>query len=52
VRGNKVELFDMQSAPYALQTYYGYVRAWTEKIGQLYGSQSGHGKNLKRHHSK
>jgi hypothetical protein len=31
------ELFDMQSAPYALQTYYGYVRAWTEKIGQLYG---------------
>ena len=34
------EMFDMQSAPYALQTYYGYVRSWVENIGRLYGFQS------------
>lgn len=33
-------LLDMQNAPYALQTYYGYVRAWTEKIDQLYSRKA------------
>lgn len=33
------ELFNMQDAAYALQTYYGYVRAWTETIEHLYGPQ-------------
>lgn len=32
-----IELFDFQDAPYALQTYYCYVRAWVEKITKLYG---------------
>ncbi|TAN42556.1 MAG: hypothetical protein EPN22_12370 [Nitrospirae bacterium] len=27
-------LFDSQTAPYALQTYYGYVRAWRERIAR------------------
>ena len=32
--------FDFQDAPYALQTYYCYVRAWVEKITKLYGQST------------
>ncbi len=32
-----IDPFDFQDAPYALQTYYCYVRAWAEKIKTLYG---------------
>lgn len=37
-----LESLDLQDAPYALQTYYGYVRAWNEKVSQLYGSRAGY----------
>lgn len=39
MKNSSVDLFDFQDAPYALQTYYCYVRAWAEKIRHLYGQQ-------------
>ncbi|MFZ3089375.1 MAG: hypothetical protein WA240_02025 [Nitrospirota bacterium] len=35
-----IDPFDFQDAPYALQTYYCYVRAWVEKITKLYGQST------------
>ena len=32
-----IDSYDFQDVPYALQTYYCYVRAWAEKIKLLYG---------------
>lgn len=37
MKDNLSDPFDFQDAPYALQTYYCYVRAWAEKIKILYG---------------
>ncbi len=39
MKNSSIDLFDFQDAPYALQTYYCYVRAWAGKIRHLYGQQ-------------
>ena len=43
-----IDPFYFQDAPYALQTYYGYVQAWAEKIKVLYGQPAQCFDNMKK----